>query len=157
MAPLALSDQKHETGIPARSFDVLLVEDDETVAIVLSDMLTQAGHRVTHAENGLNALIDLSAQPFDLALLDLDLPGMDGFDLARQLRSMGFPGVILAVSARADLAAEQEALEAGFVRFLRKPIRNAALLVVIEEEMREYVMQYSGPPKFEEAVPGALA
>ncbi|QYR53453.1 hybrid sensor histidine kinase/response regulator [Lysobacter soyae] len=120
---------------------ILLVEDDETVAEVLSGMLTQAGHHVAHAVHGLAALVELSARRFDLAILDLDLPAIDGFDLARQLRVSGFAGPILAVSARTDADAETSSRDAGFNRFLRKPIRTADLLAAIDEEMRHQVAQ----------------
>ena len=129
-------------AVPVRCFDILLVEDEDTVAEVLVGMLHQAGHAVVRANNGLDALVALSQRAFDLALLDLDLPAMDGFDLARQLRSSGFPGVVIAVSARADVHAEQAALAAGFKRFLRKPVRRADLLAAIEADMRSHAAQY---------------
>lgn len=119
-----------------RQCDVLLVEDDETVGEVLSAMLARAGHRVVHVCNGLNALVELSSLHFDLALLDLDLPAIGGFELAKQLRSAGFRGPLLAVSARADEAAAPAALHAGFDDFLRKPIRAADLLACVDRLMK---------------------
>lgn len=130
------------TVTPARCFDILLVEDEDTVAEVLAGMLHQAGHTVVRASNGLDALVALSQRAFDLALLDLDLPAMDGFDLARQLRSSGFPGVVIAVSARADVHAEQAALAAGFKRFLRKPVRRSDLLAAIDADLHSHAAQY---------------
>ena len=64
---------------------------------------------------------------FDAGLLDLDLPGMDGVSLARVLRARGFSAPLLAVTARSDMDAETQALEAGFSSFLRKPVDGDSL------------------------------
>ena len=66
-----------------------------------------------------------------MGLLDLDLPGLDGLALARQLRASGFAGPLLAVTARADADAEPLAREAGFDGFLRKPLTGAMLAAAI--------------------------
>ncbi|SDY71938.1 ligand-binding sensor domain-containing protein [Lysobacter sp. yr284] len=106
---------------------VLLVEDDPTVAEVIAGLLRTQGHRVTHVANGLAALAEVATARFDLALLDLDLPGINGLDLARQLRAQGFAQPLVAVTARADADAEPQAAKAGFDRFLRKPVTGAML------------------------------
>ena len=123
------------------TFDVLLVEDDDAVADVLSELITQAGHRVTHVLNGLHALVHLSGGHFDVAVLDLDLPAINGFDLARQMRNSGFTGAMLAVSAHANANAESDARQAGFSRFLRKPIRGVDLLDAIESALLDLTEQ----------------
>ncbi|MEI2456299.1 hybrid sensor histidine kinase/response regulator [Lysobacter firmicutimachus] len=110
---------------PARS--VLLAEDDPTVAEVVAGLLRAQGHRVAHVANGLAALAEAATARFDLALLDLDLPGINGLELARQLRLQGFAAPLIAVTARADAEAEPQALAAGFDRFLRKPVTGALL------------------------------
>jgi signal transduction histidine kinase/ActR/RegA family two-component response regulator len=106
---------------------LLLVEDDATVAEVLAGLLRAQGHEVVHAVHGLAALAEVAAGGFDAALLDLDLPGMDGLALARRLRAQGFDRPLLAVTARADAEAEPLARAAGFDAFLRKPLTGEAL------------------------------
>src|SRR5690606_16371885 len=69
------------------SLEILLVEDDATVAEVVVGLLAQLGHRARHVANGLAALAELDGGGFDLVMLDLDLPGIDGLQLARVLRS----------------------------------------------------------------------
>lgn len=118
---------------PRNALDLLLVEDDPTVAEVVSGLLRAQGHAVRHAANGLAALVDAKAQRFDAALLDLDLPGIDGFALARQMRSGGFTRPLLAVTARADAEAEQLAREAGFDAFLRKPVTSEMLATGLDQ------------------------
>ncbi len=106
---------------------VLLVEDDPTVAEVVIGLLQSQGHVVAHAAHGLAALAEAASAPFDIALLDLDLPGIDGLALARHLRGAGFSAPLMAVTARADADAEPLARAAGFDGFLRKPLTGAIL------------------------------
>jgi CheY-like chemotaxis protein len=115
---------------------ILLVEDDPTVAEVLSGLLQQQGHRVVHAAHGLAAMTEALLGRFDLALIDLDLPGLDGCALAGQLRASGFAAPMLAITARADAQAEPDALAAGFSAFLRKPIAGERLRVAVLAAVR---------------------
>ncbi len=120
----------------AASLRLLLVEDDATVAEVLCGLLRAQGHEVRHAPHGLAALAEVASGRFDTALLDLDLPGMDGFALARQLRADGFAGPLLAVTARADAEVEELARAAGFDAFLRKPVTSELLAAGLAEAAR---------------------
>lgn len=110
---------------------VLLVEDDAVVAAVVKDLLAQQGHAVEHAAHGLAALAMLEDGVHDLALLDLDLPGLDGVELARLLRARGVSIPLLAITARADADAERQARSAGMQAFLRKPVTGAKLAQAI--------------------------
>ncbi|PNS07440.1 hybrid sensor histidine kinase/response regulator [Solilutibacter silvestris] len=119
-----------------RQLRLLMVEDDLVIAEVLAGMLQAQGHHVVHAPHGLAALTEAASGSFDAALLDLDLPGMDGFDLARTLRGNGFDGRLLAVTARADAEAETLARSAGFDSFLRKPVTGSLLSRALDALMR---------------------
>jgi DNA-binding response OmpR family regulator len=110
---------------------VLLVEDDPTIAAVIRGLLEVHGHGVVHAAHGLAALAEVSNARFDVALLDLDLPGIDGFGLALQLRTMGYEMPLIAVTARSDAEAEPQARKSGFDDFLRKPVTAQMLLEAI--------------------------
>jgi signal transduction histidine kinase/CheY-like chemotaxis protein/streptogramin lyase len=110
---------------------ILLVEDDSTVAEVIAGLLRAQGHTIVHAPHGLAALTETTEHDFDLALLDLDLPGLDGLALARQLRLFGHAMPLIAVTARSDEQAEPAAREAGFDAFLRKPVTGEMLAEVI--------------------------
>lgn len=132
--PAGDDDVPHDVPGPAQGgapLRVLLVEDDLTVAEVMTGLLQSQGHAVVHVAHGLAALAETSVQDFDLCLLDLDLPGLDGLALARQLRARGLDRPLVAVTARADADAEPLAREAGFDAFLRKPLTGAMLTATI--------------------------
>ncbi|WP_082124154.1 hybrid sensor histidine kinase/response regulator [Lysobacter capsici] len=132
-------------GLQVGPLALLLVEDDPTVAEVIAGLLRVQGHRVTHVANGLAALAEVATANFDLALLDLDLPGINGLDLARQFRAQGFAQPLIAVTARADADAEPQASAAGFDRFLRKPVTGAMLADALRA-----VLQPSAEPAADE-------
>ncbi len=110
---------------------VLLVEDDGTVADVVTGLLTARGHEVVHAEHALAALREISAGEFDVGLLDLDLPGLSGFELAQHLRNQGYTLPLLAVTARTDPDLQQQVEAAGIGGFLRKPVTGELLVEAI--------------------------
>ena len=111
---------------------LLLVEDDAIVAEAISGLLQAQGNAVTHAGHGLAALAEVATHPFDVALLDLDLPGMDGLALARTLRAQGHVFPLLALTARSDADAEVQSRGAGFDGFLRKPVTGAMLAQALD-------------------------
>lgn len=113
------------TAPAALSLRVLLVEDHPDVAEALAGLMQAWGCRVQRAEHALAALPLLEAQAFDVAVLDIDLPGVDGFELAGLLK--GRVPHLVALTARADADSEAQAARAGFDRFLRKPAEAEAL------------------------------
>lgn len=115
----------------ASALRILLVEDDPTVAAVVVGLLGMRGHAVVHVPHGLAALAEVSAARFDIGLLDLDLPALDGIALAQQLRALGHAFPLVAVTARSDAYAEQHVLASGFDGFLRKPVTGDLLAEAI--------------------------
>ena len=115
-------------GVPQQR--LLLVEDDAIVAAVIRGLLEQQGHRVCHVGNGLAALAELAHADFDAVLLDLDLPGVDGFQIARLIRQREHAGQrvpIIAVTARSGSEDEARSRAAGMDGFLRKPLSGEQL------------------------------
>jgi CheY-like chemotaxis protein len=120
--------------LPARAqapLRILLVEDEPTVAQVMAELLRSRGHHVACAAHGLEALTEVTQGTFDLGLLDLDLPALDGLALARQLRALGYDFPLIAVTARSDGEAEAAAKAAGFACFVRKPVTGDMLAEAI--------------------------
>ena len=134
-APGSLSRTATATSTGSKPLRILLVEDDPTVAEVIASLLRARDHHVIHAAHGLAALAQTTAQVFDIALLDLDLPGLDGLALARQLRAQGFAAPLVAVTARADADAETLAHAAGFDGFVRKPVTGEMLAEAIADAL----------------------
>ena len=130
-APLPERVAAPEQAPPGQGARVLLVEDDPTVAEVITGLLAGQGCTPTRVGHGLAALAEAQRGGFDLALLDLDLPGIDGIALAMQLRAQGWDRPLVALTARADAAAEPLARQAGFDAFLRKPVSGEALAQAI--------------------------
>jgi CheY-like chemotaxis protein len=108
---------------------ILLVEDDAIVAAVIAGLLRVNAHEVVHVANGLAALSESGTSHFDIALIDLDLPGVDGLALARMLRAQGSGARLpmIGISARSVGDEERLCLDAGMDAFLRKPITGAML------------------------------
>jgi len=117
-------------GVLQQQQRLLLVEDDAIVAAVIRGLLEQQGHTVCHVGNGLAALAELAHAGFDAVLLDLDLPGVDGFQIARLIRQREHAGQrvpIIAVTARSGSEDETRARAAGMDGFLRKPLSGEQL------------------------------
>ncbi len=126
-------DDSMLAATPARR--LLLVEDDATVAAVVAGLLHAQGHTVHHAPHGLAALAELARQSYDLAFVDLDLPGVSGLDLARLIVAQVGAPVLVALTARADPEAESQAHAAGMQGFLRKPVSGAQLAEVLSRHL----------------------
>ncbi|WP_170207642.1 hybrid sensor histidine kinase/response regulator [Luteibacter pinisoli] len=113
---------------------VLLVEDDAVVADVIAGLLRQRGHDVEVVGDGLLALAELVRRPFDVMLLDLDLPVMDGFQVARMARRIeraaGMP--MVAVTARSAGDEGEAVRAAGMDALLRKPLTGDSLAAVLD-------------------------
>jgi len=114
----------------------LVVEDNPFNRRLLEDLLTGFGQRVTLAGDGLQALELLEGQPFDLILVDIRMPGMDGLELARRIRRLEAgrersATTILAVTADAGAGTRAAGLAAGLDAVLTKPVRPEALAQAI--------------------------
>jgi DNA-binding NtrC family response regulator len=119
----------HETGAPR----VLVVDDDLRVARALSSALSLHGVAVTLAHDGRGALERLEEQRFDVLVLDLRMPGMDGIDVLRRASTHpNFPPTILH-SAYLDVPTTVEAMRAGATEVLQKPVAAADLANRIRE------------------------
>ena len=115
---------------------LLVVEDDQTIGQVLQDSLTQHGHDVRWQRSGHDALRDATANTFDLALIDLGLPDLDGTEVCRRLRETQPGCVQVIVTARAEEMDVIVGLEAGADDYLTKPVRLAELHARIRAHLR---------------------
>jgi len=112
---------------------VLAVDDDPTALNALRQILTQKGYDVTTAAGGAEALSLIASQDFDLALLDVVMPGTSGYDVCRQIRAdertKDLPVVFL--TAKGAVADMREGQGAGSDLYLVKPVMAARLLAML--------------------------
>ncbi|MDQ7830326.1 MAG: PAS domain S-box protein [Desulfovibrionaceae bacterium] len=117
---------------PSSPLRVLLAEDDESNRLSAATMLRHMGHAVTEAVNGQEALRALAADPFDLVLMDIQMPVMDGLTATRHIRHGEIPGTvknipIVALTAYAMESDRDRFLAAGMDDFLAKPFEMQTL------------------------------
>ena len=112
---------------------LLLVEDHEELWDFLSRRLRRRGFEVVLAHDGQQALDQVAAETPDLVLLDMDLPVMDGWTVARTLRSQNNRTPLIALTAHAMTGDRAKALEAGCDDYHPKPVDLALLLQQVDE------------------------
>jgi two-component system sensor histidine kinase RpfC len=129
------SDGEADRLVAARPAQVLLVEDNRTNQHVIGKILEHAGHAVTIADSGESCLEALGDERFDIVLLDLNMPGMSGFETLKMLRFMlplsELPPVV-ALTADATAETREAALGLGFSAYVTKPIDAPQLLSTID-------------------------
>ncbi len=114
---------------------ILVVDDEVDACRNLSDILTDLGYHVDVAHDGNTALERVRERPYDVALLDLKMPGMDGLTLYRELRKLRAETVAIVVSAFASKETTSEALAAGAWQVLPKPVDFPPLLKLMAEAL----------------------
>jgi two-component system response regulator HydG len=114
------------------TWHLLFVDDDRTFRLSTAALLRQDGHRVAEAANGQEAVQILATQGFDLILLDLRMPGLDGIAIVEVLRTRGHDTPILMVSGYGTVDSAVDALHAGADDFLTKPVEPDVLSARVE-------------------------
>jgi two-component system response regulator QseB len=118
------------------SATILVVEDDLRLATLLKQELAHDGYRVEVVHNGTDALLRADAETFDLVILDLNLPDIDGIEVATRLRDD--PEVsILMLTARGDVSSRVEGLYAGASDYLTKPFSVQELRARVHVRLRD--------------------
>ena len=130
-------------GTVSAALRILLVEDESGLVVTLSDRLTSEGYDVEAAREGHAALETAKRKLFDLILLDIALPGLNGFEVCRELRRVGVNVPILMLTARGELSDRVAGLRLGADDYLAKPFEMAELLARIEALLRRTVRQPS--------------
>lgn len=116
---------------------ILLAEDDTFLSSGLLLVLRDSGFLVDHAEDGVQADIALATTKYDLAVLDLGLPGIDGLDVLRKLRRRNDDTPVLVLSARDQVSDRVCGLDAGANDYLSKPFEMAELEARIRALLRK--------------------
>ncbi|MGY3941740.1 TMAO reductase system sensor histidine kinase/response regulator TorS [Aeromonas tecta] len=150
----ALLPAESQPFLQCQPREILLVEDNEINRLVAQGMLDRLGHSVTLAEDGRSALSLVTERAFDLALLDINLPDMDGLSLREDLAAISeevHERALPAIAISAQMYPEdiRHCLAAGFADFVGKPVRLTALASAIshlfKDEEQAVVSTQRGP------------
>jgi two-component system alkaline phosphatase synthesis response regulator PhoP len=123
---------------------LLLVEDEPGLQLALSDRLTSEGYAVETAADGHTAIARATGEVFDVIVLDVMLPGRDGFDVAKTIRQQGIQTPILMLTARTQVVDRVVGLKLGADDYLTKPFETIELLARLEALMRRAPSGSSG-------------
>ena len=140
VSPLAI-----QNSAAATCRRILVVEDDERIARSLVHALTEEGYDVEHVADGAKVEAALHQSKFDLMLLDLMLPGLDGLSILKAMKVAGNPTPVIVLSALTDLQDRLPVLRAGADDYLQKPLSSEELCVRIDNLIRRSVNMGDAP------------
>lgn len=116
---------------PLSGVRLLIAEDDKNTARLLLDFLCARGATVRHVSTGTEAIMMTAAEPYDFIMVDLRLPGENGFMVMERIREQDRPPIIIAMSAFYDKQNRVRSLESGAHAFFSKPIDLQELALII--------------------------
>jgi DNA-binding response OmpR family regulator len=116
-----------DRGRADRGMNILVVDDEPEVGNTLGDLLKRRQHTVTVTTSGREGVALASAQTFDIVILDVRMPDMDGFAVLRALRAAGCAAGIVMLTGQGDVDDAVRASQLGADEYLPKPVRLAAL------------------------------
>jgi len=127
-ADLGAPQPSEASGQTTRALRILVAEDDAISQIVVLDMLEQLGYRAHSVNNGIEALRALDLDAYDVVLMDVQMPGLDGLEVTRRIRGKnGKQPYIIALTAHALSGDRERCLAAGMNDYLSKPVRLTEL------------------------------
>ena len=115
---------------------LLLVEDEQRMAQALSELLRLEHYEVKHCADGIKGRDAAVTEVFDLMILDVMLPGISGFEIARQVREKGIRTPILMLTAKSEIEDKVMGLDHGADDYLTKPFQSAELLARLRALLR---------------------
>jgi two-component system alkaline phosphatase synthesis response regulator PhoP len=118
------------------AYHLLLIEDEPGLVLTLTDRLQSEGYRVTSARDGTAGLAEAALGVYDLIVLDVMLPGKNGFDLCRDLRQRGLQTPLIMLTARGQVVDRVVGLKLGADDYLTKPFEMIELLARVEALLR---------------------
>src|SRR6185295_4418357 len=148
------------TSLRAATPTLLVVDDNDANRDMLARRLEKRGYRVLKAVEGATALEMIAAEPVDLVLLDIEMPGLSGLEVLREIRKTrtGLQLPILMATARSDSTDVVEALEAGANDYVVKPLDFPVVLARVEAQLRLRSVSAAGAaaPASAETGPGTV-
>jgi len=125
-----------DAGPPASAASVLLVEDDADTRMLITRFLETDGYTVTACTDGIDALLFLGKQSFDLILSDINMPNLDGFKLLEMINQKGVSVPVIFLTSRAGHEDETRGLELGAVDYIKKPVQKDLLRLRVKKTIQ---------------------
>ena len=129
---------------------ILLAEDEKRMNRAVCEILRQEKYEVTSVENGKDALDEIEGGTYDLIVLDVMMPAMNGFEVAAKARKAGIRTPILMLTAKSELDDKVEGLDSGADDYLTKPFMTKELLARIRALLRRNIPTNDGSLTFED-------
>ena len=129
---------------------VLLAEDEKRMNRALCEILRQEGYEVTSVDNGEDALYEIEGDTYDIVVLDVMMPGMNGFNVAKNARKSGIKTPILMLTAKGELDDKVTGLDSGADDYLTKPFMTKELLARLRALGRRNVQTNDGSLTYED-------
>jgi DNA-binding response OmpR family regulator len=120
------------------SVNILIVDDETNVRLNYRVTLETEGYQIFEAVSGAKALEQLLGRSFDLAILDMRMPGMDGLELLAKMRELGITVPAMIVTAYSDVPHAVLAMKLGAIDFLQKPLRPEELRRIVAEMVKRH-------------------
>ena len=117
---------------------ILIIDDEVRLTRHLTSALTEAGHDPVVVHDGAVALREMAVAPFDLVVLDVGLPGLDGFEVLRRMREQRIPSRVLMLTAHGELNERLTGLKLGADDYLSKPFAMQELVARVNALGRRY-------------------
>lgn len=131
--------------MPGNNQRILIADDEQAMQVALADCLQSSGYRPIIARDGKSTLEMILSQKPDLILLDVMMPGMDGFSVCREVRRLVVATPIIFLSAKGQESDKVTGLDAGGDDYLVKPFSSAELLARVRANLRRLTFEKSDP------------
>jgi len=110
---------------------ILVVDDEKNIRYTLTDILTDEGNQVDNVDTGEKCLKELEKNHYNLVILDVRMPGMDGLQVFTEMKKMDLDTEVVMISGNSDIATAVTAVQMGAYNFLEKPLSMARILTTI--------------------------
>jgi len=117
--------------------NILVIDDEESMRDSCRQALRRAGNRVRTAADGLQALAMLEEESFDLVILDLKMPGLDGMDVLKRIKESDPEAIVVVITGYATIESAVEAMKRGAYDFIPKPFTPAGLRMIVNRALRK--------------------
>ena len=124
--------------------NILVVDDEQDIRDLVSELLETQGYRVITATDGINALEKMSSENFDLYIIDMSMPRMDGMTLLREIKKVQPLAVVVVLTGYSSIEGAVEAIHSGAYQYISKPIKSGELFELVKKAI-EYSSELYGP------------